>query len=187
MLDGSLQGLVSLASLAAAVMFGSVPWVLGLVVRECSALPSAPDLLGRCRCPHPLPPGCLTVLGCVSYGMFSSSLARCSQADGLENNVLRWVGGSQPSQVSDSDERPRAAAATAAQREGCVLELSVWVCNRSVCAAKWLLQQCSSNSKCVNKPKASCCPTSLLRAVSSVRWEHQGTQTLRSFQCAYHW
>lgn len=59
---------------------------------------------------------------------------------------------------------PALPAATAAQREGCVLELSVWVCNRSVCAAKWLLQQCSNNSKCVNKPKACCCPTSLLQS-----------------------
>lgn len=47
---------------------------------------------------------------------------------------------------------PALPAATAAQREGCVLELSVWVWNRSVCAAKWLLQQCSNNSKCGNKP-----------------------------------
>lgn len=31
---------------------------------------------------------------------------------------------------------PALPAATAAQRESCVLELSVWVHNRSVCAAK---------------------------------------------------
>lgn len=38
------RGLVSLASLAAVVMFDSVPWVLGLVLRECSALAVAPKL-----------------------------------------------------------------------------------------------------------------------------------------------
>lgn len=60
---------------------------------------------------------------------------------------------------------PALPAATAAQREACVLKLSAWVCNRRVCEAKWLLQQCSNNSKRVNKPKAFCCPTSLLHAV----------------------
>lgn len=38
------RGLVSLASLAAVVMFDSVPWVLGVVLRECSALAIAPRL-----------------------------------------------------------------------------------------------------------------------------------------------
>ena len=37
-------GLVSLASLATAVMLDSVPWTLGLVLRECSALAIAPRL-----------------------------------------------------------------------------------------------------------------------------------------------
>lgn len=51
--------------------------------------------------------------------------------------------------------------------------------------AKWLLQQCVNESRCVSDPKACCCPTSLLLAVSAVRWGHRGAQTLGSFQHAY--
>lgn len=122
-------GLASLALLAAVVMLGSVPQALGLVLRECSALAIAPDLLGSCRCSHLLPPGWLTALRCVCKGMFSFSFARCSRADrDLGIKCSDELEATSPAKFLTVTKGllilPALPATSAAQSEGCVLELS---------------------------------------------------------------